>query len=97
MRPPLLGDVVVLARAIMEVEERERPGLLGSILREASVAERYGRETGRNHPRFGDGSAMAAALRHPCAREPGLEDVDYCRCLAFVLSTLAAERSARHG
>ena len=90
MRAPLLGDVVAAARALRAVEARDRRDLLDLMFEEASAAERHGRETGRIHPRFGDGSLMAAALTRPCAREPGLDDGDYCRCLALVLTTLPA-------
>ena len=98
MRAPLLGDVVAAARALRAVDEKDREALLGRLFEEASAAERHGRETGRNHPRFGDGSLMAAALAHPGVREPGLDDGDYCRCLAFVLTTLAPhpDSGSRH-
>jgi class 3 adenylate cyclase len=89
MRAPLLGDVVASARALRAVDPEERRELLDLLFEEASAAERHGQETGMIHPRFGDGSLMAAALTCPCVREPGLDDGDYCRCLALVFTTLA--------
>jgi hypothetical protein len=90
MRAPLLGDVVAVARALRAVDQEYRRELLDLLFEEASAAERHGRETGMIHPRFGDGSLMAAALTRSCVREPGLDDGEYCQCLALVLTTLAA-------
>jgi hypothetical protein len=52
---------------------------------EAAAAALHVRETGRNHPLFGDGSLMAAALQHRCVPEPSLEDREFRLCLALVL------------
>lgn len=93
MRPVFLGDVVAAARALRALPDTARAGLLAALFREAELAHRHGRETGRNHPAHGDGSLMAAALGHPVVAEPGLEDADYCRCLAIVLLALAARRN----
>lgn len=92
MRSPHLGDAVAAARALRAVPAVDRAGLLARLFTEAEDARRHGEIAGRNHPEHGDGSLMAAALRHPCAPEPGLEDGDYCRCLALVLLALAARR-----
>jgi hypothetical protein len=93
MRLPLLGDVVTAALALRAVGEEERLPLLSRLMAEAAAAERHRRETGRNHPFLGDGSLMAAALRHPRVAEPALDDTGYCACLAIVLSRLASKRS----
>jgi class 3 adenylate cyclase len=89
MRPVLLGDVVAAARALRAVDEEDRPALLSRLLSQAGEAERHGRETGRNHPVYGDGSLMTVALGHCRVAEPSLEDGDYCACLALVLTRLA--------
>jgi hypothetical protein len=90
MRPPLLGDVVAAARALRAVAGPERGVLLARLMARAAEADGHARRVGRNHPRFGDGSLMAAALAHRVVREPGLEDADYCLCLVLVLSAIAA-------
>ncbi len=92
MRAPTLVDAVAAARALRAVPEADRPALLRRLIREARQACRHVRSSGRAYPRFGDGSLIAAALGHPVAREPGLDDGDYCRCLAAVLLTLAEGR-----
>lgn len=88
MRPALLGDVVAAARVLRAAEATERPTLLARLVAEASCAARHVRTTGRNHPHYGDGSLMGAALRHARVPEPSLEDPDYCRCLGLVLARL---------
>lgn len=92
MRAPHLGDVVAAARALRAVPGRQRAELLRVLMCEAGAAQRHGRATGTNHPDFGDGSLMGAALRHPCVREPELGDRDYCRCLAMVLLAIGRRR-----
>jgi hypothetical protein len=88
MRPMLLGDVVVAARALRAVPAENRPMLLARLVREASAAEKHGQSTARNHPLHGDGSLMSAALGHPCAAEPSLDDGDFRSCLALVLAAV---------
>lgn len=89
VRPPLLGDVVAAARVLLPLPAERRAALLSELLRQATVAEQHRLRTGRSHPDHGDGSLMAAALAHGCAREPSLRDGDYCKCLALVLIRLA--------
>ena len=91
MRPPTLVDAVAAARVLRAAPEAGRPALLRRLICETRQAARHLRATGRAHPRFGDGSLIAAALRHPVVREPGLDDPAYCRCLAFVLVAIAEE------
>jgi hypothetical protein len=82
VRPPNLGDAVAAARVLRAVQRADRPALLRRLMAEARQADRHRQRTGFSHPDHGDGSLMAAALRHRVAREPGLDDEDYCRCLA---------------
>jgi hypothetical protein len=89
MRALLLGDVVAAARALLPVAEEERVAVLSALIEAATLADGHRRRSGRSHPRHGDGSLMAAALARGCAREPFLDDRDYCRCLALVLTRLA--------
>jgi hypothetical protein len=78
----------VAALALRAVPVEDRPTLLERLVREASAAEKHGQSTGRNHPLHGDGSLMSAALGHPCAAEPSLDDGDFRSCLAFVLTAV---------
>ena len=43
------------------------------LLAEADEAEAFRQETGKTHPRFGTGSLMSAAARHPRGSEPGFD------------------------
>lgn len=94
---PLLADVVAAGRALRAADPGDRAALLERLIAEASAAELHGRKTGRNHPYFGDGSLMAASLAYPCAREPGLDDADYCLCLTQVLAALASRSDPGSG
>lgn len=98
VRALLHGDVSNAARALLAAAPAARPGLALRMIREAEAADRHVRRTGRLHPRWGNGSLMAAARRRRLADEPGFDDRDYCRCFAMVLVALAWWRDgARSG
>lgn len=86
------GDALAAARALYPLPDRLHRFALTRMLAEAAAAEAHARATGRMHPRWGDGSLMAAALRRRCVREPLLTDPRWCRCVALVYGTLAARQ-----
>lgn len=90
MRPLLHGDVSCAARALLAVAPGKRAALCRRMLREAEAADRFRLRHGRLHPRWGNGSLMAAARGHPMADEPGFDDAGYRRCLVLVLRALGA-------
>lgn len=90
MRRVLHGDVRAAARALLAVEPAARAPLLKRLFDEAETADAHRLETGRAHPRFGTGSLMAAALAHPVAPEPYLDDPAYAACMALVFEALVA-------
>lgn len=94
MRQILHGDLTAAARVLRTVAPAAREGLLLRMIAEAEVADRYRRRLGRVHPRFGDGSLMAAALRRRPRPEPFLSDSDYLCCLGQVIAALLARRNA---
>jgi hypothetical protein len=89
--------VVTAARALLSVPADRRAALLSALLWDAAIADRHRRRTGRSHPVYGDGSLMATALARGCVREPGLQERDYCLCLAQVLIRLAGPGAAGSG
>lgn len=89
LRPPVLGDVICAARALLAVPPEARAERLICLMDEAAKAARHVEAIGRGHPRLGDGSLMAAALSGAVVKEPSLSDRDYCRCLAMVLEALS--------
>ena len=95
LRAPLFCDVICAARALLAVAPDARAGRMISLFEEARVAARHVEVTGRGHPRWGDGSLMAAALSGAIEREPGLSNRDYCLCLAMVLSHLASAQGSQ--
>ncbi|MEQ3625332.1 MAG: hypothetical protein ABNH26_10405 [Celeribacter sp.] len=87
MRSVLIGDLLAAAQVLAAVPERARAGRLDCLLRGAALAERHRQRTGRAHPRYGDGSLMAAAMKAP--RVPGtVRDAEFRRCLGMVLAGL---------
>ena len=89
MLPVLHGDVTAAARVLRGVPVTARAAVRSTLIRSATWASLYRQKHGRQHPCWGDGTLMAAALARDPAPEPGLGDADYCWCLALVLSTLA--------
>lgn len=95
MRPALHGDVSAAARALLAVPRGARVQLCRGLIRRAERADRYRLATGRCHPRWGNGSLMAAARTQALADEPGFDDIDYCRCFRMVLAALVVFRITR--
>ena len=82
-------DAVAAARVLLRHPRERRPWILHRMLTEAALADAWRRQTGRAHPRWGDGSLMATALRRPTAIEPPLSDPVWCRLVAYVYLALA--------
>ncbi len=96
MRRVLHGDVTAAARAMLAAPAEARARLLTRLLAEAETADTHRLQTGKAHPLYGTGSLMSAALTHPVAREPYLDDPDYASCMALVFDRLA-QRAAGAG
>lgn len=97
MRPLLHGDLASAARLLLTVPPAARGDLCRQLLAEAEAADAHRRATGKLHPRWGNGSLMAAARKRPLPPEPGFDDGDYCHAFATVLRMLAAHRRAARG
>lgn len=93
MRPVLHGDVTSVARALLWVPRQLRRDLSVQIFEQAEQADRYMQQHGRLHPKFGNGSLMAAARRYPLADEPTFDCADYCRCFSTVLGLLHCDKA----
>ena len=90
MRPVTLTDIAAAARVLLALPEAQRAAGLAALLARATAADRHRCDTGCNHPAYGNGTLLAAALAHPCAepRSPG--SADYLACLAQVIEALVA-------
>ena len=93
MRPVDHGDVSAAARALLMIPDPARPMRIARLLREAEIADDHRRRTGWNHPVWGNGSLMSAALRMARREEPSFEDADYVRCWMLVFDALMTHRS----
>jgi len=90
MRPVLHGDVSCAARALLAAQPGARAALCRRMLCEAEAADRFRLRHARLHPRWGNGSLMAAARHYPMADEPDFDDPVYRRCFVMVLQALDA-------
>lgn len=95
MRRVLHGDVRAAARALLAAPSEARGALLLRLFAEAEAADAHRLATGRAHPLFGTGSLMSAALAHPLAREPYLDDPAYAACMARVFEALVVRAGAK--
>ncbi|WP_444465082.1 DUF7742 family protein [Rhodobacter capsulatus] len=78
MRPILIDDLLIAARAVAVLSAPERPARLAQWLREAHWADLYRKRLARVHPLWGNGSLMARALREPGPRglRPDRAEID---------------------
>lgn len=88
MRPVLHGDVSCAARAMMRVPAAKRARFSTELIARAHAADLHVRRTARLHPRWGNGSLMAAARKHPMMPEPGFDDPEYCACFSQLMQAL---------
>lgn len=96
MRPVLVGDMLAAARVLMALPREARDGAMAELLAEAELADRFRKRCGRAHPRFGNGSLMAAALVRAPGPEPFPADPPFLDALSRVAAALA-ERAEKHG
>lgn len=93
MLPVMHGDVMIASRALLAVPKAQRVHLAQRIICEAKAANQYRLSTGRAHPVWGNGSVMSAASRFERARDPGLDNTEYCTCLIMILECLMQRQS----
>lgn len=88
MRPVMIGDLLAAARVLRAQPPAARDAVIASLIAEADLADRWRGHTGRAHPRFGNGSLMAAALARRPAAEPFLSDPEWLDALGRVIVAL---------
>lgn len=100
MKPVLPGDVSAAARMLLTVPPHARTKGAERLIDEARAADVHCRRTGRAHPRWGNGTLMAAAHGHPMGQEVCFDDPDYLDCQLAILHALRAchqpEAQKRH-
>ncbi|SMX36701.1 DUF7742 family protein [Maliponia aquimaris] len=90
MRPVLPGDVSAAARALLPVTGARRADVARRLIAEAQAADLFCQTEGKAHPRWGNGTLMAAAYGHEMGRERTFDDPDYLDCQLQVLGALLA-------
>ena len=88
MRAVHLSDLNMAARTLLAVPDTGRRNLAHLLIKNAHLADKYRKKTGRAHPRYGDGSLCAVCL--PLARTamPDRCDPRYLECLGIVIEGL---------
>ncbi len=89
MRPVALADIDVVARVLLACSEEKRGDRLTEICHAADVADRYRKRLGKQHPHFGCGTLMSAAIRYPRARQQSGTDHNYLICMQMVAAYLS--------
>ena len=92
MRPILHSDLLQVARALLLLPQDARAGQCAAIFERAEAADRYVKRFRRLHPEWGNGSLWSASQNWPKAPDPGLGNLDFCRCLSLVLAAVMARR-----
>lgn len=92
MRPLLHGDLTSAARHLLRLPAAERPAVCAQLIAQADAADRYRKRFGRAHPRWGNGTLMAAARTVSLPAEPPLHHAEYAYCLILVLCTVLHHR-----
>ena len=88
MRPILVGDVLVLARALLAVPAPDREGFAARLITETEQADRHRQATGRAHPVWGDGSVMCRALMAIPTTRPSVSRLDQIAAIAVAADCL---------
>ena len=95
MRPVLLSDLTMAARALLRVAPAERKALCARMVFEAEMADRFARRLRKPHPRWGNGTLMAVSAKRVLSAERACDDPEYCACLTLVLHAIAAPKDAQ--
>jgi hypothetical protein len=90
MRPVSLADLEVALRMLLAVPDDARMGAARRLLEAAEAGEAHRSATGHAHPKFGSGTLMSAALRHPLAPRPAAYDRRVLSVLSILINAIAA-------
>lgn len=85
MRPILIGDIIAVARSVLDLPRREWANRIIVMLDQAHIADKVTKRTGRPHPVWGNGSLLSASKPKPDRPEPFARDVHYLEALRETL------------
>ncbi|MFK7834893.1 MAG: hypothetical protein AB8B60_01620 [Sulfitobacter sp.] len=88
MRTVYFSDLRAAGRVLLACSASVRQAKCKELLQQADIADRVTRNTGKLHPKWGNGTLYDAAVRQGVALEPSLDDPDYALCLEIVLRQL---------
>lgn len=94
MRPVTTIDLIASARVLMALPEARRSAAMTALIARAAMADQYRHATGRQHPVYGNGTLLAAALAHPRGDTEG-DEMGYLACLACAIDAVLDWRARR--
>jgi hypothetical protein len=91
---PLPHEILVFARCLTRLPPAARPAAAHRIMAETDLAARRFAQTGRPHPRHGDGSLIARLMAGPIPPESYGDAPDYLAALLIAVSALLQHTAA---
>lgn len=95
MRQILMGDIVAVARSLMDVPPQMQASAANTMFYRAHVADKFMKRTGVPHPVWGNGSLLACAASGPSKAEPFPNNLAYLSSLGLVIEELIAWKRLR--
>lgn len=96
MRRVLWSDVTTAARAVLAAEPASREVFSAALVAQASHADKYTRRLRYDHPRWGNGTLLAAARKHSLAAERSFDDPEYAMCCRMIMAALHRHRCEKN-
>lgn len=88
MRPVNLADIEILARVLVCLPVEAQDNAVIELIRRATIADRYRRETGKRHHNFGSGTLSSAAQNYAKAGRSELYCKNYIPVFRRVINAL---------
>lgn len=97
MSPVIYNDVLAAVSVVAATPPEHQRRVAEILLWRADQAEAYRRSAGAVHPRFGDGSLMAAAMQYGASGDVSFQSVEGVRAWLCVLGVMQARMTADAG
>ncbi|SFR41526.1 hypothetical protein SAMN04488005_1658 [Yoonia tamlensis] len=88
MRPVQLADLEIAARVVAAQPAPARRAMVKLLCDQADMADIYRLGCGLAHPKFGTGTLMSAAMKHPQPVKPATSEPAFLTSLALLCAHL---------
>jgi hypothetical protein len=88
MRSVTQTDLMAAARVLLQAPPASRAAEAETMITQAQLADKYRCQTGRLHPRFGNGTLLSVALCRPSSEPQTPGDPEYLACMALMIDAL---------